>query len=94
VNLNANFHTPPNGYEYAVTSFARDVIAIWIVHLQGFDYNNHQPTRSIWGFYNTKTHQYHSPINSAKMGSVVSLKQTTPYSAMQIKQTPLEAAYV
>jgi len=94
VNFAANFHTPPKGYEYEITSFAKNVVAIWICHTQRFDYNNGEPVRCIWGFYNTKTSEYHSPIHSSKVGIVVGLKQTTPYSAMQIKQTPLEAAYV
>lgn len=94
MNCPDNFHIAPKGYRYEVTSHSRSILAIWIVHCREFDYNNGEPVRCIWGFYNTKTSQYHSPIHSSKIGNVVGLKQTTPYSAMQIKQTPLEAAYV
>ena len=48
------------------------------------------PARSIWGFYNTKTKQYHAPINSKKVGAIVPVEKTSPYSAMQIKRIGLE----
>jgi len=87
-------HKAPNGMYYEQEQFKHNVTAIWIHYRRKFDYNNGDSVRCIWGFYNTKTRQYHSPINSGKVGDVVSIENTTPYSAMPLKLTPLEAAYV
>lgn len=86
-------HTAPKGYSYKVVPFKRNVLAIWILFHRRFDYNNGAHVRSIWGFYNTKTKSYHSPINSKTIGNEVDIKCTTPYSAMIPKFTPLEAAF-
>jgi hypothetical protein len=59
-----------------------------------FDYNGGAPVRSIWGFYNTKTKCYQSPINSSKQGDTVEIDNTRPYTAMPLKLNPLEAAFV
>jgi ribosomal protein S17 len=87
-------HKAPEGYYYEQTDFKRNVIAIWIHHQRRFDYNLGDPVRCIWGFYNTKKRTYHSPINSGTVGNIVSVENTTPYSAMIPKQTPLESAFV
>ena len=87
-------HSAPKGMYYEQTEFKRNVVAIWIHYQRRFDYNLGDPVRCIWGFYNTKTKSYHSPINSSTVGSVVDIEQTTPYTAMPIKRTPLECAYV
>ena len=87
-------HKPPQGMYYEQTEFKRNVIAIWIHYKRRFDYNNGDAVRCIWGFYNTKTKHFHAPINSSTVGVPVSIEQTTPYSAMQLKLTPLELAYV
>ena len=87
-------HSPPEGYSYEQRQFQRNIIGIWIHFNRHFDYNLGDQVSCIWGFYNTKTRKYHAPINSSKVGDVVSIERTTPYSAMPIKQTPLEAAYV
>ena len=87
-------HKPPQGMYYETESFKRNVIAIWIHYKRQFDYNLGDHVRCIWGFYNTKTKQYHSPVNSSTVGNVVGIEQTTPYSAMQSKQTPLESAFI
>ena len=79
---------------YEQTSHKRNVVAIWIHYLRRFDYNLGDPVRCIWGFYNTKTKEYFAPINSSTVGKLVDIRDTTPYSAMRIKQTPLELAYV
>ena len=76
-------HKPPSGYAYEQTDFKRNVVAIWIHYLRRFDYNNGDSVRCIWGFYNTKTKQFHAPKNSTTVGNVVDLNKTTPYSAMQ-----------
>ena len=87
-------HQPPKGMYYETESFKRNIIAVWIHYQRQFDYNLGEPVRCIWGFYNTKTKQYHAPVNSSTVGAVVNVNRTTPYSAMQLKQTPLEEAYV
>ena len=87
-------HRAPEGMYYEQTEFKRNVVAIWIHYERRFDYNLGDQVRCIWGFYNTKTRNYHAPINSGTVGDVVSLERTTAYSAMPIKQTPLESAYV
>jgi hypothetical protein len=87
-------HQPPKGYSYEIVPFKRNIDAVWIVCHQRFVYNGGGITRSIWGFYNTKTKTYHAPINSSKCGDQVDIIQTSSYSAMIPKQTPLEAAYV
>jgi len=87
-------HQAPEGMHYEQTDFKRNLIAIWIHYDRRFDYNLGDSVRCIWGFYNTKTRNYHDPINSSTVGNIVSIEQTTPYSAMIPKQTPLEAAYV
>ena len=86
-------HKAPQNYHYEQTFFKRNVTAIWICDDRTYDYNNGESVRCIWGFYNSKTGQYHSPINSSTVGGVVDPKRTTPYSAMQIKMNPLEAAF-
>jgi hypothetical protein len=87
-------HKPPKGMYYEQLHFKSNVVAVWIHYKRRFDYNLGDPVRCIWGFYNTKTRAYHAPINSSKVGSVVDINQTTPYSAMVIKRTPLEAAFI
>ncbi len=79
-------------YEYE--DFKRNVTAIWIHYDRCFDYNLGKPVKCIWGFYNTKTKEYFSPINSKTIGKRVNLKDTTPYTAMPLKQTPLQQAFV
>lgn len=87
-------HKPPKGYSYEQRQFQRNIVGIWINFERHFDYNLGDPVSCIWGFYNTKTKKYHAPINSSKVGNVVSIDNTTPYSAMVPKQTPLESAFV
>jgi hypothetical protein len=77
------FHKAPEGYHYELTDFKRNISAIWIVNDRHFDYCGCSGVKSIWGFYDTKTKQFHAPKNSTTVGSVVDLNKTTPYSAMQ-----------
>lgn len=86
-------HRAPKGYSYEFKPFKRNVISIWICNHSKFNYNDGAPVQSIWGFYNTKEKQYYSPVNSTKCGDKVSISSTTPYSAMQLKLNPLEAAF-
>ena len=87
-------HSAPQGYSYEQVPFKANVTAIWIVHSCKYSYTNGRTVRSVWGFYNQKTKCFHAPINSKTVGEKVSIQDTTPYSAMQIKRTPLECAYV
>jgi len=87
-------HSAPQGTYYETEDFKRNVIAIWIAYDREFDYNLGKPVSSIWGFYNTKTKEYFSPVNSKTIGKRVSVDDTTPYTAMIPKQTPLESAFV
>lgn len=88
------FHKAPEGYSYEIIPFKSNVIAVWIRNHYKFDYNGGHPVRSIWGFYNKKTKTFHAPINSSKCGDSVELEKTTPYSAMQLKRSPLEQFFV
>jgi len=95
LNMNLEFpHKAPKGYRYESEPFKRNVTAIWIHHCRRFDYNLGSEVRCIWGFYNSKTKEYFAPINSKTIGKRVNLSDTTPYSAMIPKQTPLESAFV
>ena len=87
-------HKAPKGMHYEFETFKRNITAIWIHYDRKFDYNLGESVRCIWGFYNTKTRTYHSPINSKTIGAVVDIKDTTAYTAMIPKQTPLTAAFV
>ena len=87
-------HKAPPGYSYEFEDFKRNTIAIWICCHRQFDYNLGKPVRSIWGYYDSKKRVYSAPVNAKTVGAVVSVDNTTPYSAMIPKQTPLEAAYV
>ncbi len=87
-------HQPPEGMYYEVESFKRHVFSIWVCYRRQFDYNLGKPTKSIWGFYDSKKSKFYSPVNSKTVGKEVEFKQTTPYSAMIPKQTPLQAAFV
>jgi len=88
------FHSPPNGYYYEAEEFKRNVVSIWLCNTRKFDYNNGAPTRTIHSFYKSKTREYFSPINSKTIGARVNIKDTRNYSAMQIKQSPLDAFFV
>lgn len=83
-------HSPPKGYYYEQTVFKRNVIAIWLLSNRRWIYNNGNQSRTIWGFYNTKKQEYHAPINSTKCGDKVDIKDTTPYTAMQLNLNGLE----
>ena len=87
-------HKPPKDYSYEVEEFKRGVFSIWLRCHREFDYNLGKPTRTIWGFYSYKKCQFFSPVNSKEVGKVVQFKNTRNYTAMPIKQTPLESAFV
>ena len=86
-------HKAPKGYSYEFEKFKRNVVAIWIRNHSQFSYNGGAPIKSIWGFYNSKTREYHAPVNPKKVGDVVDFNSTTPYSAMQLNLKGLEAFF-
>ena len=83
-------HDAPKGYRYEAIRKNASVIAIWTVYERGFNYNDFNECRCIWGFYNAKKQQYYAPINSNKIGDPVDFSNTTPYSAMQLNLNGLE----
>ena len=82
-------HQPPKNYSYEVTQHRRNVVAIWLRDHRSYSYTN-DDVRTIWGFYNTKTRTYSSPINSTKCGDPVDISNTRDYTAMQLNLNPLE----
>jgi len=86
-------HTAPRGNSYEVEQFTRNLLAIWICNHGQFSYTDKTP-KSIWGFYNTKTKCYHAPINATKQGDKVNIEDTSPYSAMIPKLSPLMQAFI
>jgi hypothetical protein len=97
VELPASFihiNSAPDGYYYETEEFKRNIISIWLCNTRKFVYNGGAPTRTIHSFYNTKTREYFAPINSKTVGSRVNIKDTRNYTAMPLKLTPLEAAFV
>ena len=87
-------HTPPTGYSYSFEEFKPGVISIWLNNKRKFDYNLGKTTRTIWGFYKSKTQKYYAPVNSKTLGKEVTFKQTRNYTAMQIKPSPLDAFFL
>jgi hypothetical protein len=85
---------PTKEYHYEYEQFNTKMIRIWLCCSRKFDYNLGAPTRSIWGFYSPKTKVYYVPINSKSVGKQVNIENTTPYSSMQVKKTPLESAFL
>ena len=84
-------HQPPENCSYEVSSFKCNIVSIWLLNHSYFHYTSRTPIRTIWGFFNTKTEQYFSPINSTKQGNPVDIDRTTPYSAMVRNYNPLES---
>jgi hypothetical protein len=88
-------HKPPTKeYSYEYEEFNTRMIRIWLCCSRRFDYNLGKPTKTVWGFYNSKKREYFAPINSSKPGAVVSIQNTTPYTAMPIQLTTLEKCFV
>jgi hypothetical protein len=87
-------HEPPEGYRYETVCFKTNVCAVWIISDHRFLYNDNNPSRCIWGFYNTKTKHYHSPVTHKKVGDRVNLSDTSPYSAMVKHLVGLEKFFV
>jgi hypothetical protein len=88
-------HTAPKNQEYVIRPSSKEnVIAIWLRNHRKFDYNLGKKTETIHSFYNQKTKEYHAPINSKKIGKKVNIQDTTCYTAMQIKPSPLDSFFI
>ena len=87
-------HHPPKGYSYEFEEFKRGVVAIWLRCHRKFNYNSGAETRTIWGFYKSKTREYFAPINSKSIGACVNIKETRNYTAMPIKYQGIEQFFV
>jgi hypothetical protein len=87
-------HYPPEGYSYEFEEFKRGVVSIWLRCHRRFDYNNGAATRTIWGFWKQKTNEYFAPVNSKTIGACVNIQDTRNYTAMPLKLSPLELAFV
>ena len=87
-------HTPPEGYSYSFEKHKEGVVSIWLNNSRKFDYNMGKPTKTIWGFYKSKTRKYYAPVNSKTIGKEVDFKNTRNYTAMRIKSSPLEDFFV
>jgi hypothetical protein len=87
-------HSPPKDCSYEYENFNTRTIRIWLCNSRQFDYNLGASTKTVWGFYSPKKHTYYAPINVKTIGKEVDINNTTPYSAMIPKQTPLEQFFV
>ena len=87
-------HKPPKDYTYEVEEFKRGVFSIWLRCNREFDYNLGKSTRTIWGFYSYKKCEFYSPVNSSTIGKVVNFKNTTKYTSMPLKESPLDKFFV
>ena len=87
-------HLPPPGYEYKVSPFKSNIIAVWLLCHRKFIYNGGAPTETIYAFYNTKTKQFHAPINSKTVGDVINIINASPYTTMPLNLNPLEYAFL
>lgn len=95
IELPVNFtHKAPKGYSYEVEGFKRNVISIWLRHHKDYVYAEGKSVKTIWGFYNLKQQAYYAPINSKTIGEKVEIENTTNYTSMPIKLSPLELAFV
>lgn len=82
-------HIAPDGYYYRKESFNKMYDIVWLVSEQQFVYNGGEMSKTVWGFIHKKTGSIHAPINSKKVGKVVT--QTRPYTAMPLNLNPLES---
>ena len=87
-------HKAPEGYSYEFEEFKRGIVAVWLCGHRKFDYNNGAATRTIWGFYKSKTREYYAPINSKTIGARVNISDTRSWTSMPINYQGLEAFFV
>ena len=77
-------HEPPKGFHYEVDQFRRNVHRICIVNDGTFSILMCGTQVRLGDSINTKTGEYFAPINFSKQGDKVDIKNTRPYSAMQL----------
>jgi len=87
-------YSAPDGYSYEYEQFNPSTIRIMLLCHRKFDYNLGASTKTIHSFYNPKKRIYYAPVNVKTIGKEIDIENTTPYSAMPINQTPLEAAFL
>jgi hypothetical protein len=87
-------HKAPKGYSYEFETWNASTIRIMLLCHRKFDYNLGASTSTVWGFYNPKKRIYYAPVNVKTIGKEIDIENTTPYSAMPINQTALEAAFL
>jgi hypothetical protein len=87
-------HKAPKNYSYEFESWNASTVRIMLSCSRQFDYNLGARTKTVWGFYKPKKHIYYAPVNAKTIGKQVDIENTTPYTAMPLKQTPLESAFV
>tara|TARA_B100001939_G_scaffold248583_1_gene215664 strand:- start:406 stop:690 length:285 start_codon:yes stop_codon:yes gene_type:complete len=94
MNLPDNFpHSAPEGYDYETKILKKGIVSIWLNHHYNYLYSD-ESVSTIWGFYDVKKGEYFSPINHKKVGKVVKIQNTTPYTAMQLNLKGLEHFFV
>ena len=86
-------HKAPKNYSYEFETWNASTIRIMLSCSRQFDYNLGARTSTVWGFYKLKKHIYYAPVNAKTIGKQVDIENTTPYTAMPLKQTPLESAF-
>lgn len=87
-------HKAPKDYSYEFEQFNASTLRIMLCCHRQFDYNLGASTKTVWGFYKPKKRIYYAPVNVKTIGKEVNINSTTPYTAMQLKQTPLEQFFV
>ena len=87
-------HKAPKDYSYEYEQFNVSTVRIMLCCSREFDYNLGARTKTVWGFYKPKKRTYHAPVNIKTIGKQVDINNTTPYTAMIPKQTPLEQFFV
>ena len=90
-------HEAPTGYHYVTEDYKKNVIRIVLHCDRKFDYNLGKPTKTVWGFWNSKTGKFYRPINYKEMGKVIEDLEstTTAYTGMEPPQKSiLEQCFV
>jgi len=87
-------HKSPKDYSYEFENWNASTLRIMLICHKQFDYNLGDSTKTVWGFYKPKKHTYYAPVNVKTIGKQVDIDSTTAYTAMPLKQTPLEQFFV
>jgi hypothetical protein len=87
-------HKPPKNYSYEFETWNASTIRIMLRCHRKFDYNLGASTATVWGFYKPRKRVYYAPVNAKTIGKQVNIEDTRNYTAMPLKQTSLEAAFV